>query len=673
MLNHKTWDDYLTESSSAKETAPLVQDSANTRPKNGNPFRTADDITADAERFDPDRSYNALSSEIPDTTAGNERDDITEMTENRNAENTLNSLDSIDIYPFAGEAKSRPSRERLFLFEGDDGAPTASQNPLKDIFDNGIREDVKSSRLFSYEVKQKIRNELKRPKGFSEPKVFGGNFKYMRGYLRSALPLGNDEKENICSTTNAEGSIPNEVIMDSTVVKLQQEVKSCRRKIERLREMNMTCVRRKEELQEEVLSAHKEITDLKIALQTSCDKQHEFEIEMRIAKARVDEAEREAAIAIGNTNKLERELEEMNQKQQSNTEKLTTSEHKMSTLNAELSNSKERCREEVQAKHEYQQIAETRNYELKTCVKEIESVKTKVKEMEDERTSMLQNLDHALQEKARCEGKIEELMKSNHSMKEDYMKIQQLHEICKQNVEIGHKRVEEQKLKFEAMVASRVNIETEIKEMHEELDRQKNEKDRLASENHRLLERLNEREATTESMKKENEQMKNESSNMRDKILYLELYKKVIDTKTLSLDELKPLHSQILHQVSSQQLCDQNAAEVSSKQENEKTTVHSKIQRAPKSMLDIDIKNITKKLEEIKEEHRLIHGDTERPTPITSPSQGSSNAQHTPPSLNSPFNSNKIELSIVPPSFLMNGTQEDALNFHCRDEEHCIK
>ena len=48
-----------------------------------------------------------------------------------------------------------------------------------------------------------------------------------------------------------------------------------------------------------MLSSQKEITDLKIALQHSCDKQHEFEIEMRIAKARVDEAEREAAIAIG--------------------------------------------------------------------------------------------------------------------------------------------------------------------------------------------------------------------------------------------------------------------------------------------------------------------------------------------------------------------------------------
>lgn len=63
--------------------------------------------------------------------------------------------------------------------------------------------------------------------------------------------------------------------------------------------MNTTSTRRKEELQDEVLTSQKEITDLKIALQQSCDKQHEFEIEMRIAKARVDEAEREAAIAIG--------------------------------------------------------------------------------------------------------------------------------------------------------------------------------------------------------------------------------------------------------------------------------------------------------------------------------------------------------------------------------------
>ena len=62
MLNHKTWDDYLTESSSAKDTVPLVpMDSSQTltnnpRPKgSGNPFRNMDPETTTAVANESDR------------------------------------------------------------------------------------------------------------------------------------------------------------------------------------------------------------------------------------------------------------------------------------------------------------------------------------------------------------------------------------------------------------------------------------------------------------------------------------------------------------------------------------------------------------------------------------------------------------------------------------------
>ena len=75
---------------------------------------------------------------------------------------------------------------------------------------------------------------------------------------------------------------------------------------------------------------------------------------------------------------MERELDDMHRKQQTNSEKLSSAEQKVTTLTADLNNCKERFREEVDAKHEYQQLSETRNYELKACVKEIESLKHKV-------------------------------------------------------------------------------------------------------------------------------------------------------------------------------------------------------------------------------------------------------------------------------------------------------
>ena len=68
----------------------------------------------------------------------------------------------------------------------------------------------------------------------------------------------------------------------------------------------------------------------------------------------------------------------MNRKQQSNNEKLGSTEQKLSTMTSELNSCKQKFRQEVEAKHEFQQLSETRNYELKACVKEIESLKAKV-------------------------------------------------------------------------------------------------------------------------------------------------------------------------------------------------------------------------------------------------------------------------------------------------------
>ena len=152
MQNHKTWDDYLTESSSAKDTVPLVPldsqptTTSNSRPKGtGNPFRNMDAETttaaAESDRSLTDQALNAGDSDNMQT-AGNERDECTEDNRNQ-AENTLNSLESIDIYPFGGvggENRARTSRERFLLFEGEDGA--TSPSPLKDVFNNS---DVKGS------------------------------------------------------------------------------------------------------------------------------------------------------------------------------------------------------------------------------------------------------------------------------------------------------------------------------------------------------------------------------------------------------------------------------------------------------------------------------------------------------------------------------------------------
>ena len=62
-----------------------------------------------------------------------------------------------------------------------------------------------------------------------------------------------------------------------------------------------------------------------------------------------------------------------------------------------------------------------------------------IKEMEDERSHMVHNMDKTVQEKARCEGKIEELTKSNGLIKEDFCKLQHVCEQGKQNIEAAHR------------------------------------------------------------------------------------------------------------------------------------------------------------------------------------------------------------------------------------------
>lgn len=295
MSKTKTWDDYLTQSAKVEDNGStnVNESNANVNKSSRNPF-----LKNSSERGEINNQNDALTaitSEPVNTTTTEEMSHSETAVKHPCDKNTLDSLESIDSCGY-GETKGKSTRERFLLYDGIHNSSSGSTSKLrKDVFDNHLKEAMRSAKFGS---KSRHRNSSV-SNGCKGPKIFGNNFKYMKGYLKAnSLPLSEIEKENK-STSETPSSASNDVTTSEIMSKLQQELKSSRRKIQNLKDMSSSAIRRKDELKEEVLAAHREITDLKIALQTSCDKQHEYEIEMRIAKSRVGEAEREAAIAIG--------------------------------------------------------------------------------------------------------------------------------------------------------------------------------------------------------------------------------------------------------------------------------------------------------------------------------------------------------------------------------------
>lgn len=82
-------------------------------------------------------------------------------------------------------------------------------------------------------------------------------------------------------------------------LRLQEELHSANKKINRLNQINHNALKRKGELQKEVLDAYKKISELEVSRHSWNEQQRELSLELKTVKQRVGEAEREAAYAIG--------------------------------------------------------------------------------------------------------------------------------------------------------------------------------------------------------------------------------------------------------------------------------------------------------------------------------------------------------------------------------------
>lgn len=241
--------------------------------------------------------------------------------------------------------------------------------------------------------------------------------------------------------------------------------------------------------------------------------------------------------------------------------------------------------------------------------------------------------------KAKCEGQVEELTKSTSSFKEELTKLRHVNNVSERSLETCNQRITEQKEKFESMIASRVLIENELSEMHKDLSKQKVEKQSLSAELTRLLDSFKESEVLTEKYRTQCEDLEKENSTLKEKVLYFELYKKVLDTKSLSLDELRLSEASKSLTFSPKE----NSPKSSVNDNNEynlkglDSKYNSKSELAESNKLDIE--RITRKLCEIKDSEEreviqkyiepIVGKDSDVSNPLSPKDDGSRRGSHT--------------------------------------------
>lgn len=125
-------------------------------------------------------------------------------------------------------------------------------------------------------------------------RVFGNRYNLTKGHVKSFR--SSTEHPPVLAGNNPHDLIAEYQYKNS---RLQEELNSSNKKIQKLNKINQNALKRKEELQKEVLDAYKKISDLEIERNAMNNQQKQLEVEIKTTKQRLNDSEREAASAIG--------------------------------------------------------------------------------------------------------------------------------------------------------------------------------------------------------------------------------------------------------------------------------------------------------------------------------------------------------------------------------------
>ncbi|XP_057301507.1 reticulocyte-binding protein 2-like [Hydractinia symbiolongicarpus] len=393
------------------------------------------------------------------------------------------------------------------------------------------------------------------------PKVFGKNYKYIKSHISHVrnnpseeFRNGEDdeisnmshkykinsrfkvkERNDVTSPLRDEAGSTSYQREDDYYKKfltLQQELKSSFRKISKLQQINKLALKRKDEMQREALAAYKKISDLEISENTNLSHNRELSAEIRNAKQRIGEAEMEASHAIGRTNKLERDLKNAADKRNRYYEELVTAEENINNLERNMREIKAESRSSEENANKLQQELAGKENEILRYENRNKELMELMEKNEGELAETLTRFDIVVKEKTKYEGQIEELTKANSCLKEDLQRLQTKYEISQRTVEQCTTRIKEQKEKFDSMIVSRLNIEKELREVHDELSKERVEKHSYSTQCTDLLTKLSEAKNSINQYKQETDLLQKENRGLKDRVLYLDLYKQMMGNKT---------------------------------------------------------------------------------------------------------------------------------------------
>ena len=294
------------------------------------------------------------------------------------------------------------------------------------------------------------------------------------------------------------------------------------------------------------------------------------------------------SLYLGCSSKLERDLIDTDIKRQRFWEELCVAEKKINELEMNLREAQNNFRTEVESKHQFLEKTNNIRLELKTSNEEKKTLKEELEIKQKENKTLMGNFEIVAREKEKCNGQIEELTKSNVMLKDELSKLQSRYHISQRTVEQCNSRLKDQKDRFDAFIASRLNIENELQEIHKDCGKQRIEKESFAAECNKLIETLNESRDSMEKCQEKCESLKNENKQLKDKVLYLDLYKSMIENKTFSAEKstIKP------------------AKQYSTTPFNERCYLHD---HSDNDDVQRKLQEISRQIQAVKQEHKIMH------------------------------------------------------------------
>ena len=227
---------------------------------------------------------------------------------------------------------------------------------------------------------------------------------------------------------------------------------------------------------------------------------------------------------------------EAESKKQKYFDDLNLAEKRISKLEDLMKDLELESKEEQQCKNELQQRLCENEASLKLMSNDNKNLYNKLSIKEKEMSILERRFERETILKEQLESKSAELSEQNRELSKDLKRLESKNELAERTIDQYTTRLAAEKEKNEIATTLRSNAERELRESKQSLNKERTQRELLNTECRVAIEKYRDLKRNHMKTAKQNEILRRDNRDLNDRVLYLELYQKISDKRSTSLN-----------------------------------------------------------------------------------------------------------------------------------------